>query len=57
MENRILKKSMNWLIFDKYVRESSTRLLSKGLCTMIAISWYAFNITKDFFDPFFPGTK
>lgn len=28
-----------------------------GLCTMIAVSWYAFNITQDFFDPFYPGIK
>ncbi|KAI1898818.1 hypothetical protein AGOR_G00076270 [Albula goreensis] len=24
---------------------------------MISVSWYAFNITQDFFDPFYPGTK
>lgn len=28
-----------------------------GLCTMVAVSWYAFNITQEFFDPFYPGTK
>ncbi|XP_012584415.1 PREDICTED: claudin-15 [Condylura cristata] len=28
-----------------------------GLCGMVAISWYASNITKDFFDPLYPGTK
>uniref|UniRef100_A0A8C5EZ28 Claudin 15 n=1 Tax=Gopherus evgoodei TaxID=1825980 RepID=A0A8C5EZ28_9SAUR len=28
-----------------------------GLCGMVALSWYAFNITRDFFDPLFPGTK
>ncbi|XP_038624798.1 claudin-15 [Tachyglossus aculeatus] len=28
-----------------------------GLCGMVAVSWYAFNITKDFFDPLYPGTK
>lgn len=32
-------------------------LFTKGLCTMIAVSWYAFNITEEFFDPFYPGTK
>lgn len=31
--------------------------LLQGLCTMISVSWYAFNITQDFFDPFYPGTK
>uniref|UniRef100_A0A674K5N3 Claudin n=1 Tax=Terrapene triunguis TaxID=2587831 RepID=A0A674K5N3_9SAUR len=28
-----------------------------GLCGMVALSWYAFNITRDFFDPLFPGTN
>nr|XP_061814974.1 claudin-15-like isoform X1 [Nerophis lumbriciformis] len=28
-----------------------------GLCTMVAVSWYAFNITQEFFDPFYPGTR
>lgn len=30
---------------------------SPGLCGMVAISWYAFNITQEFFDPLYPGTK
>ncbi|XP_053410632.1 claudin-15 isoform X3 [Nycticebus coucang] len=28
-----------------------------GVCGMVAISWYAFNITREFFDPLYPGTK
>ncbi|XP_069805625.1 claudin-15 [Dendropsophus ebraccatus] len=28
-----------------------------GICAGISVSWYAFNITKDFFNPLFPGTK
>ncbi|KAM8778376.1 claudin-15 [Rhynchonycteris naso] len=28
-----------------------------GCCGMVAITWYAFNITRDFFDPLYPGTK
>ncbi|XP_019340859.2 claudin-15 [Alligator mississippiensis] len=32
-------------------------LLLAGLCGMVALSWYAFNITRDFFDPLYPGTK
>ncbi|XP_037671166.1 claudin-15 [Choloepus didactylus] len=28
-----------------------------GICGMVAISWYAFNITRDFFDPLHSGTK
>ncbi|XP_067113350.1 claudin-15-like isoform X1 [Osmerus mordax] len=31
--------------------------LLQGLCTMISVSWYAYNITQEFFDPFYPGTK
>ncbi|KAK6466486.1 claudin-15 [Huso huso] len=31
--------------------------LVEGLCAMVAISWYAFNITREFFDPLYPGTK
>uniref|UniRef100_A0A4W4DZB3 Claudin n=1 Tax=Electrophorus electricus TaxID=8005 RepID=A0A4W4DZB3_ELEEL len=29
----------------------------QSLCTMISVSWYAFNITQEFFNPLFPGTK
>ncbi|XP_012614676.1 claudin-15 isoform X2 [Microcebus murinus] len=28
-----------------------------GVCGMVAISWYAFNITRDFFDPLYAGTN
>uniref|UniRef100_F7AKN0 Claudin n=1 Tax=Equus caballus TaxID=9796 RepID=F7AKN0_HORSE len=28
-----------------------------GVCGMVAISWYAFNITRDFFNPSYQGTK
>lgn len=28
-----------------------------GLCGMVAISWYAANITQDFFNPLYAGTK
>ncbi|XP_053218010.1 claudin-15 [Podarcis raffonei] len=28
-----------------------------GICGMVTISWYAFNITRDFFNPLFVGTK
>lgn len=31
--------------------------LLQGICTMIAVSWYAANITQQFFDQFYPGTK
>lgn len=51
------KYHLNNVFFGQCVKKASTCLLSKGLCTMIAISWYAANITREFFDPFFPGTK
>lgn len=31
--------------------------LPPGLCGMVAISWYAANITQDFFNPLYAGTK
>uniref|UniRef100_A0A3P8RW85 Claudin n=1 Tax=Amphiprion percula TaxID=161767 RepID=A0A3P8RW85_AMPPE len=31
--------------------------LLQGISTMIAVSWYAANITQQFFDQFYPGTK
>lgn len=33
------------------------RFLPPGICGMVAVSWYAFNITRDFFDPLYAGTK
>jgi len=29
----------------------------KGLCTMVSVSWYAANITQEFFNPLYPGQK
>ncbi|KAI2547153.1 claudin 15, partial [Homo sapiens] len=37
--------------------EFPSMLALSGICGMVAISWYAFNITRDFFDPLYPGTK
>ncbi|XP_028339819.1 claudin-15 isoform X3 [Physeter macrocephalus] len=31
--------------------------LLAGVCGIVAISWYAFSITRDFFDPLYTGTK
>ncbi|XP_074081491.1 claudin-15 [Macrotis lagotis] len=28
-----------------------------GICGMVTISWYASNITREFFDPLYPGIK
>ncbi|XP_058894693.1 claudin-15 isoform X2 [Kogia breviceps] len=31
--------------------------LLAGVCGIVAISWYAFGVTRDFFDPLYTGTK
>ncbi|KAG9348246.1 hypothetical protein JZ751_001981, partial [Albula glossodonta] len=31
--------------------------LLSGLCSMIAVSWYATRVVQEFYDPFFGGTK
>lgn len=28
-----------------------------GLCCMIAVSWYAYNVVQEFYDPFYGGVK
>lgn len=28
-----------------------------GLCSMIAVSWYAYRVVQDFYDPFYGGVK
>ncbi|XP_034525841.1 claudin-15 isoform X3 [Ailuropoda melanoleuca] len=38
-------------------REFPSLLALSGFCGMVAISWYAFNITQEFFDPLYQGTK
>uniref|UniRef100_A0A9L0TBE9 Claudin n=1 Tax=Equus caballus TaxID=9796 RepID=A0A9L0TBE9_HORSE len=37
--------------------EFPSMLALSGVCGMVAISWYAFNITRDFFNPSYQGTK
>uniref|UniRef100_A0A4W3GCI3 Claudin-19-like n=1 Tax=Callorhinchus milii TaxID=7868 RepID=A0A4W3GCI3_CALMI len=31
--------------------------LAGALCAMVPVSWYAFKITMQFYDLFYPGTK
>lgn len=38
------------------VTAGALHLLS-GLCGMVTISWYAANVTREFFDPLYNGTK
>ncbi|XP_053321058.1 claudin-15 [Spea bombifrons] len=41
----------------KLATASGAMSIFGGICAGIAVSWYAFNITKEFFDPLYPGTK
>ncbi|XP_053861160.1 claudin-15 [Malaclemys terrapin pileata] len=47
----------NPAVKGKMVAAGGCMFILAGLCGMVALSWYAFNITRDFFDPLFPGTK
>uniref|UniRef100_A0A8C9DJZ5 Claudin n=1 Tax=Prolemur simus TaxID=1328070 RepID=A0A8C9DJZ5_PROSS len=41
----------------KLVATAGALHMLAGICGMVAICWYAFNITRDFFDPLYVGTK
>ncbi|XP_033467441.1 claudin-15-like isoform X2 [Epinephelus fuscoguttatus] len=47
----------NYVLKGRIAAIGGVFFLLQGLCTMIAISWYAANITQEFFDQFYPGTK
>lgn len=47
----------NYVLKGRIAGTGGMLFLLQGLCTMISVSWYAFNITQEFFDPFYPGTK
>ncbi|KAM4677392.1 claudin-15 isoform 3-T3 [Discoglossus pictus] len=47
----------NSVLKGKFATASGAISIFGGICAGIALSWYAFNITKEFFDPLFPGTK
>ncbi|XP_053341733.1 claudin-15-like isoform X1 [Clarias gariepinus] len=47
----------NYLVKGRIAVLGGVFFILQGLCTMIAVSWYAFNITQEFFDPLYPGTK
>ncbi|XP_004386855.1 claudin-15 [Trichechus manatus latirostris] len=42
---------------DKLAATAGALDILAGLCGMVAISWYAANITQNFFDPLYAGTK
>ncbi|XP_036436734.1 claudin-15-like isoform X1 [Colossoma macropomum] len=47
----------NYVLKGRIAALGGVFFILQGLCTMIAVSWYAFNITQEFFDPLYPGTK
>ncbi|XP_030010901.1 claudin-15b [Sphaeramia orbicularis] len=47
----------NYILKGRIAAIGGVFFLLQGICTMIAISWYAANITQQFFDQFYPGTK
>ncbi|XP_023680445.2 claudin-15-like isoform X1 [Paramormyrops kingsleyae] len=47
----------NYVLKGRIAGTGGAFFLLQGLCTMISVSWYAFNITQEFFDPLYPGIK
>ncbi|KAF4113638.1 hypothetical protein G5714_006183 [Onychostoma macrolepis] len=47
----------NYVMKGRIAGAGGVFFILQGLCTMIAVSWYAFNITQEFFDPLYPGIK
>ncbi|XP_054873322.1 claudin-15 isoform X3 [Amphiprion ocellaris] len=47
----------NYLLKGRIAAIGGVFFLLQGISTMIAVSWYAANITQQFFDQFYPGTK
>nr|XP_040038679.1 claudin-15-like isoform X2 [Gasterosteus aculeatus aculeatus] len=47
----------NYFLKGRIAAIGGVFFLLQGISTMIAISWYAANITQQFFDQFYPGTK
>ncbi|XP_029957017.1 claudin-15b [Salarias fasciatus] len=47
----------NYVLKGRIAAIGGAFFLFQGLCTMIAISWYAANITQEFFNQLYVGTK
>ncbi|XP_034746829.1 claudin-15-like [Etheostoma cragini] len=47
----------NYVLKGRIAAIGGVFYLLQGICTMIAVSWYAATITQEFFDPFYPGIK
>uniref|UniRef100_A0A8C1S6G0 Claudin n=1 Tax=Cyprinus carpio TaxID=7962 RepID=A0A8C1S6G0_CYPCA len=49
--------SDNYVLKGRIAGTGGAFFLLQGLCTMISVSWYAANITQEFFNPLYPGQK
>ncbi|XP_026184060.1 claudin-15-like [Mastacembelus armatus] len=47
----------NYVLKGRVAAVGGVCFLFQGICTVIAVSWYAANITQLFFDQFYPGIK
>ncbi|KAM8835988.1 claudin-15-like [Synchiropus picturatus] len=47
----------NYVLKGRIAAVGGVLFILEGMCTMIAVSWYAANITQQFFDQYYPGTK
>ncbi|XP_031428385.1 claudin-15-like isoform X2 [Clupea harengus] len=47
----------NYTFKGRIVTLGGLCFLLQGLSTIVGVSWYAFNITQEFFDPLYPGIK
>lgn len=47
----------NYVLKGRIAGIGGVLFILQGLCTMVSVSWYAFNITQEFFNPLYPGTK
>ncbi|XP_026072353.1 claudin-15-like [Carassius auratus] len=47
----------NYVLKGRIAGTGGAFFLLQGLCTMISVSWYAANITQEFFNPLYPGQK
>ncbi|XP_072314861.1 claudin-15a [Eucyclogobius newberryi] len=47
----------NYVLKGRITGAAGVMFILQGICTMVSVSWYAFNITQDFFNPLFVGTK
>uniref|UniRef100_A0A3P8XUW9 Claudin n=1 Tax=Esox lucius TaxID=8010 RepID=A0A3P8XUW9_ESOLU len=47
----------NYILKGKIAGIGGVSFLLQGMCSLISVSWYASNITQEFFNPDYAGTK